>query len=427
MTEKRLPTRRYVLLTATATLSKCVLPSRLDAAAVDEGTDRTSPSEPLQAMIAAQLSRGGPIVIPPGDPLLVRNPVKVPSGVELVIQRDLLGTSTSSLLLEERTTLRFDRARVHDLPLRVLSGTVWISGLNYSGRGHLAAVSIAGPGPYSDLRIENFQISDANYGILRQGAKSRLQGAIIRNGTFSRLFGDAIEWNVCVNDNEVIVEDIEIDGIDAPPSKLFWGIGIGFAGHYYNPEWLPESAVKNFTIRRIKGRRVRQLIHVENGQNFTIEDIAGTDISERYSSQSGIELASVVCYGCTNFSVANVNADARILLISGTLKGRYIVPCSNFEATDLKLSRGDLILEIGGGLSFARLRNVELLCGSLKIRGEAKQLELTDLNITSPSPAMEPLVMERKFLQGDLARFLPESPTVTKDRVRLRRLGGQAK
>lgn len=425
MYPKTLFTTRRALVVAAATLPASLLSPRIENALARDHVEEAFPSESLQAMISAQIGNGGPIIIPPGDPIIVRSPVKVPSDTELVVQRDLLGTSSARLLIEGRTALRFEKARLRDLPLQVVSGAVSIAGLDYSGRGHLAAVSISGPGPYTDLLIENFRISDANYGILRQGAKSYLKGAIIRNGTFSRLFGDAIEWNVCTNDTGVVVEDIEIDGIDAPSNKLFWGIGIGFAGHYYNPEWLPESAVKDFKIRRIKGRHLRQLIHVENGQNFSIEDIAGTDISEKFSSQSGIELASVVCYGCTNFSVANVNADARILLISGTLKGRYIVPCSNFEASDIKLTRGDFVVEVGGSSSFAKLKNLELIRGVLKIRGEAKHLDLTNLDITSPGPGVEPLTIDRRFLQGELSRFLPEGPTMRKNQLRLRSHGGQ--
>ncbi|MCK1675314.1 hypothetical protein [Bradyrhizobium sp. 150] len=371
-------------------------------------------------MIAAQLTQGGPIIIPPGDPLLIRGPVKVPPGIELVIQRDLLGTSKGRILLEGQTVVRFERSRVRDVPLQVVSGTVSISGLEYSGRGHVAAILIAGPGPYKNLRIENFRISDANYGILRQGANSTLDGATIRNGSFVRLFGDGIEWNVCTKDNGVVVEDIDIEGIDAPSDKLFWGIGIGFAGSYYNPEWAPNMAVKNFSIRRVRGRSLRQLIHVENGQNFTIEEITGMDISEKYSAQSGIQLASVVCYGCTDFSVTKVNADAQILLISGTLKGRYIVPCSNFEASNMKITRGGFSVEIGGLSSFAALKNIELVEGVLKIRGQVERLELTDLDITSPSSGVEPLVIDKAFLEGEMARFLPKSPTITRNQLHLR-------
>lgn len=72
-------------------------------------------------------------------------------------------------------------------------------------------------------------MSQANYAILRQGFHNQVDGARITNSKFSHLQGDAIEWNVAINDRNILISDHVIDNINCTNGKINWGIGIGLA------------------------------------------------------------------------------------------------------------------------------------------------------------------------------------------------------
>lgn len=377
--------------------------------------------EPLQRLLATSQSEDGAILLPAGgEPLQVHGPIIVPSGTTLIVRRDLVGGPRAKLRLGDRTTVRFEGARVQDVALCLERGTIHVSGLNYTGRAHLAAITIHGPGPYRNLVFEDFRISDANFGILRQGANSALLGGVIRRGTFTRLSGDAIEWNICPHDSGLILEDHDIAGVDAPEHRPFWGIGIGIAGAAYSANWGAQSSARNFVIRRITGRALRQLIHVEAATDFAISDIQGHDISERYSTHSGIENAVVVCYGSRRFTIEDVVADAPILLMSGAVHGQYVVPCADITLDRVHLTRGDVRAELGGAKSNATLRRIKLAAGSVIVKGMPARLTLDDLDVVSRDPQTQPLRFDPEFLSGSLADFRPTKPVVTRRAIRVR-------
>lgn len=81
-----------------------------------------------------------------------------------------------------------------------------------------------------NLTIDNLTISHANYAILRQGFHNQIIGANITNCKFSDLQGDAIEWNVAINDSDILISDHIIERINCTNGKINWGIGIGLAG-----------------------------------------------------------------------------------------------------------------------------------------------------------------------------------------------------
>ncbi|MDB5682577.1 MAG: wcaM [Sphingomonas bacterium] len=375
----------------------------------------------LQEWLAARAGSADPVIIPASRlPLSITGPVFVPKGMNLVIRRDLVGTPKAELVLSGTTSIRFEGSRVTDVPLRLTGGTISISGFDYRGYLHSAAIMIQGAGPYRDLRIEDFKVSDANFGILRHGHGSSLTGAVIRRGRFARLRGDAIEWNVCPRDTGVLVEDHEIDGIDDPLGRPNWGIGIGFAGAKYDQGWDRAVSVKKFTIRNIRGRSLRQLIHVEAGTDFTIEQIVGHDISDRYSAKSGMPSAAVCCYGCSDFNVSGVTADSgSILLFAGALHNIYIVPSTNFTLSDVKLAKGDIQTEMGGANSFGRFRRIDLAAGSMRLNGAVANLELTDVAVRS-ARGKKPILENPDFLSGPLTRFRPKAPNSKRTRLTLR-------
>jgi colanic acid biosynthesis protein WcaM len=61
-----------------------------------------------------------------------------------------------------------------------------------------------------------------------------VDGARITNSKFSHLQGDAIEWNVAINDRNILISDHVIDNINCTNGKINWGIGIGLAGSTYD-------------------------------------------------------------------------------------------------------------------------------------------------------------------------------------------------
>ncbi|STE85304.1 colanic acid biosynthesis protein [Escherichia coli] len=61
---------------------------------------------------------------------------------------------------------------------------------------------------------------------------------------FSDLQGDAIEWNVAINDSDILISDHIIERINCTNGKINWGIGIGLAGSTYDNNYPEDQAVK---------------------------------------------------------------------------------------------------------------------------------------------------------------------------------------
>lgn len=364
------------------------------------------------------------IIIEGSSPINLDGPVRIPSGVNLIFRCDVIGNRYSKLEITGDSKIFFELCKIKDVALHIRGGSVTIEGLQYSGLAHLAAILIDGPGPYSNLLISNFSIKDANFGILRQGRDSQLASAVIRGGHFSQLRGDAIEWNLASEDGNVIIEDHQIDGISDPTGNPNWGIGIGLAGLAYDAAWSRKTSVKNFTIRNIRGKSLRQLIHVECGINFTISSILGEDICDIYSVESGMPSALVACYGCSDFVLDDIQSDSGdVLIYAGAHKQRFVVPCANFVLSHISLRGGSVRTQMGGKDSYARFERINLNSGILELSGEVNALDIHDIDIVSPDGQTEPIIMRKNFLQGSLASFTPENPNISMAGVRLRRGG----
>lgn len=130
-----------------------------------------------------------------------------------------------------------------------------------------------------NLLIDNITVTQANYAILRQGFHNQVDGARITNSKFSYLQGDAIEWNVAINDRNILISDHVIDNINCTNGKINWGIGIGLAGSTYDNDYPEQQTVKNFVVANITGSNCRQLVHVENGKHFVIRNIKASNIT----------------------------------------------------------------------------------------------------------------------------------------------------
>ncbi len=71
-----------------------------------------------------------------------------------------------------------------------------------------------------------------------------MDGARITDSKFSHLQGDAIEWNVAINDRNILISDHVIDNINCTNGKINWGIGIGLAGSTYDNDYPEQQTVK---------------------------------------------------------------------------------------------------------------------------------------------------------------------------------------
>ncbi len=366
----------------------------------------------FQAWLDKHGGGGTPLILPAASsPLVLLGPTQIPSGMELIVRREIRGNAAAVLNISGGGKIKFENALVSNVAIHIGDGQATIVGLQYSGTMHLAAIQISGSGPFNDILIEDVIVNDANYGILRQGNNSQLNNAIIRRCQFSRLQGDGIEWNICPRDRNVLVEDIDIDTINDPSGRPNWGIGVGFAGRRYTQQWDGQEQVQDFTIRNVRGRKLRQLIHVEAGSNFIIEGVQGGSINHSYSPRSYMPSALVACYGCRNFVIKDVCSDTGdILLYAGVAGGKYVVPSSDFTLKDVYLGDGNLKTEMGGINSYARLERVVVKNGIVHFQGAVANLDAHDVKTRNLSNAFE---QRLEFLEGSLSSFKP-SKTVSR-------------
>jgi colanic acid biosynthesis protein WcaM len=306
---------------------------------------------------------GKAVEVPPDTAVTGMNSVvTIPAGKDLVIYGSIAGNGSGRFDVSGTCEIFARGGTLADVPFKLLAGGPRLKGLRMSGYVPTAQILIQGVGTYRNVVIDDFLIENANYGILRQGAGSSLVGAQITRGQFYNLKADAIEFNVCVDDVGVQVIDHYIDTIDNTAGTAFWGIGIGFAGSTYDNTYPDNKTVKDFTIAKIRARKCRQLIHVEMGKRFDISEISATEISTSFSAASGLEAATVIVYGSTDFVIDAVQAtdcsavQARI----GTSGASYIAAPQNFTVRNCRLSGTGIYLEPGNAASTVAIRDNEI-------------------------------------------------------------------
>lgn len=350
------------------------------------------------------------IFIPPGKTLLVRGSLKSNGRGRLVLQDGsrVIGENGGSL---------------YNLTLDVRGSDCVIQGVSMSGYGPVAQIFIGGkePGVMRNLTIDNITVTKANYAILRQGFHNQVAGARITNSRFSYLQGDAIEWNVAINDHDILISDHVIDHIDCTNGKINWGIGIGLAGSTYDNNYPESQAVKNFVVANITGSHCRQLVHVENGKHFIIRNIKAESITPDYSKKAGIDNATVAIYGCDNFVIEGVSMvnSAGMLIGYGVIKGDYLSIPQNFKLNDIHLdnARSDYTLRgiqisSGNATSFVAITNVNLQHASLELHNKPQHLFLRNIKImqtASVGPALKLNFDLRKDVRG---RFMAKQDTL---------------
>ena len=361
-------------------------------------------------------SEGQTVVVPAG--LVCDNintGIFIPAGKTLHILGSLRGNGRGRFVLQDGSQVTGEKGgSMHNITLDVRGSDCTIKGLVMSGFGPVTQIYIGGKNKrvMRNLTIDNLTVSHANYAILRQGFHNQIIGANITNCKFSDLQGDAIEWNVAINDSDILISDHVIERINCTNGKINWGIGIGLAGSTYDNNYPEDQAVKNFVVANITGSDCRQLIHVENGKHFVIRNIKARNITPDFSKKAGIDNATVAIYGCDNFVIDNIEMinSAGMLIGYGVIKGKYLSIPQNFRVNDIQLDNTHLAYKLrgiqisaGNAVSFVALTNIEMKRASLELHNKPQHLFMRNINVmqeSSVGPALSMNFDMRKDVRG---------------------------
>nr|WP_312454606.1 colanic acid biosynthesis protein WcaM [Pseudescherichia sp.] len=354
----------------------------------------------------------------------INTAIFIPAGKTLLIRGALKGNGRGRFVLQDGCRVRGEEGgSLYNITLDVRGSDCTIEGVAMSGYGPVTQIYIGGKEKrvMRNLVIDNITVTKANYAILRQGFHNQIDGARITNGRFSYLQGDAIEWNVAINDRNLLISDHVIDHIDCTNGKINWGIGIGLAGSTYDNDYPEDQAVKHFTVANITGSHCRQLVHVENGKHFVIRHITATDITPDYSKKAGIDNATVAIYGCDNFVIDDVKMrnSAGMLIGYGVIKGNYLSIPQNFRLNAIHLDNAGetrklrgIQISSGNAASFVSLTNLNIQRASLEMHNKPQHLFMRNIQVmqeAATGPALKLHFDLRKDVRG---RFMAKRDTL---------------
>ncbi|CEJ65163.1 MULTISPECIES: colanic acid biosynthesis protein WcaM [Citrobacter] len=364
-----------------------------------------------QAFIDAQT-----VVVPAGlECRNINTAIVIPPGKMLHLQGGVSSSSRGRFILQDGCRVTGEQGgRLRNITLDVRGSDCVIKGIAMSGFAPVAQIYIGGKTQRAmrNLTIDDITVTDANYGILRQGFHNQMDGVRITNSRFSDLQGDAIEWNVAINDSDIVISDHVIERINCTNGNVNWGIGIGLAGSTYDNTYPDELAVKRFVVANITGSDCRQLVHVENGKHFIIRNITAQNITPDFSKKAGIDNATVAIYGCDNFVIDNINMknSAGMLIGYGVIKGRYLSIPQNFKLNNIQLDNTQLDYKLrgiqissGNATSFVAITNVEMKRATLELHNKPQHLFLRNINVMQQStigPALKMHFDLRKDVRG---------------------------
>ncbi|MCT4712322.1 colanic acid biosynthesis protein WcaM [Enterobacteriaceae bacterium H11S18] len=354
----------------------------------------------------------------------INTAIFMPQGKTLKVAGGLKGNGKGRFVLQDGCKILGEKGgRFNNIILDVRGSDITIKGIDMSGFVPVMQIYIGGRGKRTmrNLVIDDITVHDANYGILRQGFHNRMENVRITNGRFSHLQGDAIEWNVAINDHDLLISDHVIDNIDCTNGKINWGIGIGLAGSTYNNDYPEDQAVKNFVVANITGSNCRQLVHVENGKHFIIRNVKARNINHTFSKKAGIDNATVAIYGCDNFVIDNVNMvnSAGFLIGYGTIKGNYLSIPQNFKLNNITLdntrmtykARG-IQVSSGNATSFVAITNMTIKGATLELHNKPQHLFLRNVNVMQHA-AVGPALKLHFDLRTDVrGRFMAKEDTL---------------
>ncbi|WP_312344992.1 colanic acid biosynthesis protein WcaM [Leclercia sp.] len=368
----------------------------------------------------------GDTVVVPADVTCenINAAIFIPEGKTLRILGAMTGNGRGRLVLQDGSKVIGEgKGRSENITLDVRGSDCVIQGLAMSGYGPVTQIYIGGKQKrvMRNLLIDNLRVTKANYAILRQGFHNQMDGVKITNCHFSYLQGDAIEWNVAINDKNILISDHVIDHIDCTNGKINWGIGIGLAGSTYDNNYPEDQTVKNFVVANITGSNCRQLVHVENGKHFIIRNVKARNISPDFSKKAGIDNATVAIYGCDNFVIDNVEMtdSAGMLIGYGVIKGDYLSIPQNFRLNNIHLDNQKLARKLrgiqissGNKTSFVALTNLEMKRASLEFHNKPQHLFMRNINVMQDAdrgPALKLNFDLRKDVRG---KFMARDETL---------------
>ncbi|MEL2239500.1 colanic acid biosynthesis protein WcaM [Leclercia adecarboxylata] len=370
-------------------------------------------------------AEGDTVVVPAG--LTCENinaAIFIPEGKTLRIRGALTGNGRGRLVLQDGSKVIGEgEGRSENITLDVRGSDCVIQGLAMSGYGPVTQIYIGGKQKrvMRNLLIDNLRVTKANYAILRQGFHNQLDGVKITNCHFSYLQGDAIEWNVAINDKNILISDHVIDHIDCTNGKINWGIGIGLAGSTYDNNYPEDQSVKNFVVANITGSNCRQLVHVENGKHFIIRNVKARNITPDFSKKAGIDNATVAIYGCDNFVIDNVEMidSAGMLIGYGVIKGDYLSIPQNFRLNNIQMDNRNLARKLrgiqissGNKTSFVALTNMDMKRATLELHNKPQHLFMRNINVMQDAergPALKLNFDLRKDVRG---KFMARDETL---------------
>ena len=354
----------------------------------------------------------------------INTAITLPPGKTLAVAGALKGNGRGRFILQKGCqVIGSGDASLYNITLDVRGSDCTIAGLTMSGYGPVAQIFIGGKDKRTlrNLTITRLTITKANYGILRQGYHNQWLDVNITHCHFSYLQGDAIEWNVAINDRNILISDHVIDHIDCTNGKVNWGIGIGLAGSTYDNGYPEEQAVKNFVVANITGSNCRQLVHVENGKHFIIRNVKASNITPEFSKQAGIDNATVAIYGCDNFVIDGVDMvnSAGMLIGYGVIKGNYLSIPQNFRLNNIQMDNSALAYTVrgiqissGNNPSFVSITNLSMKHASLEIHNKPQHIFLRNINVmqlSSRGPALKLNFDLRKDVRG---KFMAKQDTL---------------
>lgn len=349
--------------------------------------------------------------------------IVIPPGKTLQIAGALKGNGRGRFALQDGCKIIGSGGSLNNICLDVRGSDCVIEGVTLSGYGPVAQIYIGGKDKRTmrNLLIDNIVVTQANYGILRQGFHNQFDGVKITNGRFTQLQGDAIEWNVAINDKNILISDHVIDNIDCTNGKINWGIGIGLAGSTYDNGYPEDRAVKNFVVANITGSNCRQLVHVENGKHFIIRNVKARNITPQFSKKAGIDNATVAIYGCDNFIIENVDMvnSAGMLIGYGVIKGNYLSIPQNFRLNDVQMDNTTLPYKLrgiqissGNAQSFVSITNLNLKRASLELHNKPQHLFMRNISVMQDAERGPALSMNFDLRKDVRGKFMAKEDTL---------------
>ncbi|MRS15071.1 colanic acid biosynthesis protein WcaM [Enterobacteriaceae bacterium RIT691] len=353
----------------------------------------------------------------------INSGIIVPPGKTLQVSGTLKGNGRGRFALQDGCQIKGHTGKLNNICLDIRGSDCVIDGITMSGYGPLAQIFIGGKDKrtFRNLVINNVTIAEANYGILRQGFHNQFDGVKITNGRFSDLQGDAIEWNVAINDKNILISDHVINNINCTNGKINWGIGIGLAGSTYDNGYPESQAVKNFVVANITGSNCRQLVHVENGKHFIIRNVKATNITPEFSKKAGIDNATVAIYGCDNFIIENIEMvnSAGMLIGYGVIKGNYLSIPQNFRLNEVHMDNTSLPYKLrgiqissGNAQSFVSITNLNLKRASLELHNKPQHLFIRNIHVVQDADRGPALAMNFDLRKDVRGKFMARDDTL---------------